>query len=86
MATPDPIAPGTTPPKSSLIDERDVMDWTQRFNEVLEKPSETLKAKAPEDARPWHANFCGFCLPIDTCTLSLHHTSVEEYSFGQKVD
>ncbi|KAL1858089.1 hypothetical protein Daus18300_010090 [Diaporthe australafricana] len=55
---------------SGPIDNRDVDDWTQRFNAVLAKPSEHVKSASPATAQPWHNSLFGCCSPIDLCLIT----------------
>jgi len=55
---------------SGPIDNKDVDDWKNRFNEVLGDASGTLNHTSPEDAREWNASFFGCLDPIDKCLLT----------------
>lgn len=66
-----PAANGApAPAKAGPINDHDVEQWKNRFNEVLAKPSEHVNSKSPADAREWQTGFFGCCSPIDTCKIS----------------
>lgn len=52
------------------IDDRDVQDWTKRFNEVLAKPSEVVNSRSPPGAQPWFSSFFGCFNPLDLCLMT----------------
>jgi hypothetical protein len=60
-------APAATVAKPGPIDNRDVDDWKNRFNEVLAKPGDVINSSAPADAREYQSSFFGCFNPIDTC-------------------
>ncbi|OCT50804.1 hypothetical protein CLCR_07738 [Cladophialophora carrionii] len=67
------------PAQGGMIDQKDVQDWVQRFNEGLADSSVITAPSAP-DARPWHTSFFSCFAPIDTCrcSSSIGHISSDE--------
>ncbi len=65
MAAP---APAQNP--NSPINDKDVDDWKNRFNEVLAKPGEHINSKSPEGAQEWTTPFFGCFSPIDLCLMT----------------
>lgn len=63
MASQQPEQPAQKGP----IDNDVIQEWSQRANDVLEKPAEVLNSKSPEDAAPWHAGLFECFTPIDLC-------------------
>ncbi|RYO74287.1 hypothetical protein DL766_007016 [Monosporascus sp. MC13-8B] len=55
---------------TSAIDNRDVEDWKNRFNEVLAKPGDVVNSRSPADAQPWYASFFGCFNPVDLCLMT----------------
>ena len=70
MAAPQQQQQQQQQPSNGPINDRDMEDWKNRFNEVLAKPSEHINQKSPEDAGAWNASFCGCFDPIDTCLIT----------------
>lgn len=70
MAAPASAPAPTAQPSNGPINDRDVEDWKNRFNEVLAKPSEHVNSKSPESAQPWGSAFFGCFNPIDTCLMT----------------
>ena len=73
MAAPAPQSqPHTQPGAASQgpINDADVAEWKNRFNDVLARPSEHLNSKSPENAEPWTSNFWHFFNPLETCLMT----------------
>jgi Cys-rich protein (TIGR01571 family) len=66
------MAANTTPTKSAggPLDDQDVNDWKNRFNEVLARPSEHMNSKSPEGSQSWYSQFFGCLTPVDTCLIT----------------
>jgi hypothetical protein len=62
--------PTTVANNSGPIDNHDVNDWKNRFNEVLAKPGDVINSSSPADAREYQSSFFGCFNPIDTCKTS----------------
>ena len=52
------------------IDNRDVEEWTTRFNEVLAKPGDVINSRSPEGSQPWYSSFFGCFSPLDLCLVT----------------
>ncbi|SPO05136.1 related to DUF614 domain protein [Cephalotrichum gorgonifer] len=63
MAAQAPAQPGP-------IDNKDVQEWTERFNQVLAQPGEVINSKSPEDSQPWYSGLFSCFNPIDTCLIT----------------
>ncbi|ROT42036.1 PLAC8-domain-containing protein [Sodiomyces alkalinus F11] len=64
-------APQTsTQARAGPIDNRDVEEWTQRFNEVLAKPGEVIHSSSPASAQSWNNSLFACFNPIDLCLVS----------------
>lgn len=52
------------------INNRDVEEWTTRFNEVLAKPGDVINSRSPEGSQPWYSSFFGCFSPVDLCLMT----------------
>ncbi|QDS72097.1 hypothetical protein FKW77_003431 [Venturia effusa] len=55
--------------KPGPIDQKDIADWTERFNAALADTSQ-ITAPGPTSARPWISSFFGCFSPIDLCCMT----------------
>jgi Cys-rich protein (TIGR01571 family) len=71
MSAPPAAAPATNGANNSgPINDRDMEDWKNRFNDVFAKPSEHINAPEIEGSQDWQNSFFGCCNPIDTCLIT----------------
>jgi hypothetical protein len=66
ISTPAQAQPGSSGP----INDTDVNEWKNRFNEVLTKPGDVVNSRSPATAQPWHESFLGCFNPIDLCLVT----------------
>ncbi|KAL2207925.1 PLAC8 family protein [Sarocladium strictum] len=52
------------------INDQDVNDWKNRFNDVLARPSEHLNSRSNEGAQSWFSSFFSCFSPVDTCLIT----------------
>ncbi|CAK7265918.1 hypothetical protein SEPCBS57363_001832 [Sporothrix epigloea] len=52
------------------VDDKDVTEWKNRFNDVLARPSEHLNQRSPAGAQSWSESFFGCLSPIDLCLVT----------------
>lgn len=52
------------------IDQKDVDEWKNRFNDVLARPSEHINSKSPVESQSWFSGFFDCFNPIDTCLIT----------------
>jgi hypothetical protein len=64
--TPAPAAAAANGP----IDQADLDDWKNRFNDVLSRSGEVVNSKSAETAQSWSAGFFDCFNPIDTCLIT----------------
>lgn len=71
VATPvtAPIAAPATR-AGGLIEQQDVDDWKDRFNDVFSRPKDHVTSKSPAGAQGWLTSFFGCCTPIDRCLFT----------------
>jgi Cys-rich protein (TIGR01571 family) len=63
-------APASNTHNNGPINNNDIEDWKNRFNEVLAKPGDHINAPEHENSRDWNSGFFGCCSPIDTCLIT----------------
>ncbi|GAO15861.1 uncharacterized protein UV8b_07745 [Ustilaginoidea virens] len=54
----------------SPIDQADLDDWKNRFNDVMSRSGEVIHSKSREGAQSWFAGFFDCFDPIDTCLVA----------------
>jgi hypothetical protein len=52
------------------IDDKDVQEWSSRFNHTLGNLGEVINSKAPESAQDWTSGFFSCFNPLDLCLIS----------------
>ncbi|KAL2760960.1 hypothetical protein ACRALDRAFT_1073412 [Sodiomyces alcalophilus JCM 7366] len=55
---------------ASPIDDRDIGEWTQRFNAALANPGEVVKSSSPASAQSWSNSLFACFNPVDLCLVS----------------
>lgn len=55
---------------SGPIDNADIEEWKNRFNEVLAKPKEHIDSKSPATSQSWTNSLFGCFSPIDLCCMT----------------
>ncbi|CAK7218113.1 hypothetical protein SCUCBS95973_003379 [Sporothrix curviconia] len=52
------------------VNDKDVAEWKDRFNDVLARPADHINQRSPEGAQSWSEAFFGCCSPIDLCLMT----------------
>jgi len=70
MSAPAPQQQQAGSSSQGVLNDSDVNEWKDRFNDVLLQAGDVVKYKSPPGAQPWHEAFCGCLNPIDLCCIT----------------